>query len=66
MYNELEIKPLVEHPFKKTASPVPMLLSEKEAGFIRFIRELGFGQLTLYVEAKQPARAELIKQSVKF
>ena len=41
-------------------------LTEKEERLIKMIRELGFGELHIYVTDGQPVRAEEIKKSVKF
>ena len=41
-------------------------LTEKEERLIKMIRELGFGELHIYVAYSQPVRAEEIKKSVKF
>ena len=41
-------------------------LTEKEERLIKMIRELGFGELHIYVADSQPVRAEEIKKSVKF
>ena len=41
-------------------------LTEKEEHLIKMIRELGFGELHIYVADSQPVRAEEIKKSVKF
>lgn len=41
-------------------------LTEKEARLIKMIRELGFGELHIFVADSQPVRAEEIKKSVKF
>ena len=40
--------------------------SEKEEKLLKLIRELGFGQITIYVADGQPVRAEEIRKSVKF
>ena len=41
-------------------------LTEKEERLIKMIRELGFGELHIFVADSQPVRAEEIKKSVKF
>lgn len=41
-------------------------LTEKEERLIKMIRELGFGELHIYVTDSQPVRAEEIIKSVKF
>lgn len=41
-------------------------LTEKEERLIKMIRELGFGELHIFVADGQPVRAEEIKKSVKF
>ena len=46
---------------KKDSKP-----SEKEEKLLKRIRELGFGQITIYVADGQPVRAEEIRKSVKF
>lgn len=43
--------------------PVP---TEKEELLIKLIRELGFGEIHIYVANGQPVRAEEIKKSIKF
>jgi len=43
----------------------PAPLSEREIRLIEMIRELGFGEICIYVADGQPVRAEEIKKSVK-
>jgi len=38
----------------------------KEENLLRMIRELGFGEIRIYVADGQPVRAEEIKKSIKF
>ena len=40
--------------------------SEKEERLLKLIRELGFGEIHIYVANGQPVRAEEIKKSIKF
>ncbi len=40
-------------------------LSEKEEKLIRLIREIGFGELRLFVADSQPVRLEEVKKSIK-
>ena len=40
-------------------------LTEREKKLIRLIRELGFGELSIFVADGQPVRAEEIKKSIK-
>lgn len=40
--------------------------TEREERLIKLIRELGFGEIHIYVADGQPVRAEEIKKSVKF
>ena len=40
--------------------------TEKEEQLLKLIRELGFGEVHIYVANGQPVRAEEIKKSVKF
>ena len=40
--------------------------SEKEEKLLNLIRELGFGQIVIYVADGQPVRAEEIRKSIKF
>ena len=40
-------------------------LTAKEENLIAMIRELGFGEIRIYVADGQPVRAEEIKKSVK-
>lgn len=40
-------------------------LTEREEKLIRLIRELGFGELSIFVADGQPVRAEEIKKSIK-
>lgn len=47
-------------------NPSSVKLTEKEAQLIRLIRELGFGEMRIFVADSQPVRAEEIKKSVKF
>lgn len=41
-------------------------LTEKEIHLLKFIRELGFGEVRIFVADGQPVRAEEIKKSIKF
>ena len=41
-------------------------LTEKEAQLIKMVRELGFGEIRIFVADSQPVRAEEIKKTVKF
>lgn len=47
----------------KKEHPVP---TEKEQRLLDLIRELGFGEVRIFVADGQPVRAEEIKKSVKF
>lgn len=40
--------------------------TEKELRLIELIRELGYGEIRIFVAEGQPVRAEEIKKSVKF
>lgn len=40
-------------------------LNEKEARLIRLIRELGYGELHLYISEGVPVRVEEVKKSIK-
>jgi len=40
--------------------------SSREMQLLKMIRELGFGEIRIYVSDGQPVRAEEIKKSVKF
>ena len=40
-------------------------LSEKEEKLIRLIREMGFGELRLFVADSQPVRLEEVRKSIK-
>ena len=40
--------------------------TKKEKRLIQMIRELGYGEIRIYVTDGQPVRAEEIKKSVKF
>lgn len=40
--------------------------TEKEQQLLKLIRELGFGEVHIFVANGQPVRAEEIKKSVKF
>ena len=42
-----------------------MQLSEKEEKLIRLIREMGFGELRLFVADSQPVRLEEVRKSIK-
>jgi hypothetical protein len=42
-----------------------MQLSEREEKLISLIRDLGFGQVLIYVSDGQPVRIEEIRKSVK-
>ena len=48
---------------EKKEKPVP---TEKEMRLIELIRELGYGEVRIFVADGQPVRAEEIKKSVKF
>ena len=41
-------------------------LSEKEKQLLRLIREVGYGEIRIFVAEGQPVRAEEIRKSVKF
>lgn len=43
-----------------------VVLTEKELRLIELIRELGYGEIRIFVAEGQPVRAEEIKKSVKF
>ena len=43
-----------------------LIPTEKELHLIQMIRELGFGEVRIFVADGQPIRAEEIKKSVKF
>ncbi len=40
-------------------------LSEKEEKLIRLIREMGFGELRLFIADSQPVRLEEVRKSIK-
>ncbi len=42
-----------------------MQLSEREEKLISLIRDLGFGQVLIYVSDGQPVRIEEIRKSIK-
>ena len=42
------------------------ILNEKERKLIELLHQVTYGQVTIYVEAGAPIRAEMIKQSIKF
>lgn len=46
-------------------SKEPSKLTAKEENLLHMIRELGFGEIRIYVADGQPVRAEEIKKSVK-
>ena len=48
---------------EKKENPIP---TEKEKRLIEMIRELGYGEVRIFVADGQPVRAEEIKKSVKF
>lgn len=41
-------------------------LTEKEKLLLKLIRELGYGEVRIFVADGQPVRAEEIKKSIKF
>lgn len=41
-------------------------LTDKEKKLIKLIRELGYGELKIFVTDGAPVRAEEVKQSIKF
>ena len=43
-----------------------LIPTEKEELLLKLIRELGFGEVRIFVADGQPVRAEEIKKSVKF
>ena len=47
------------------ANTESLKLTEKEENLLNMIRELGFGEIRIYVADGQPVRAEEIKKSVK-
>ena len=42
-----------------------ILLTEKERRLIEVLREIGYGQITIFLEKGEPVRIEKIKESVK-
>ena len=42
------------------------LLTEKEFNLIKLIRDMPYGKMELLVKENQPARADVIKESVEF
>ena len=47
----------------KKDNPIP---TEKEERLIELIRDLGYGEVRIFVADGQPVRAEEVKRSVKF
>ena len=47
----------------KKEHPIP---TEKEELLLKLIRELGYGEVHIYLANGQPVRAEEIRKSVKF
>ena len=47
---------------EKKENPIP---TEKERRLIELIRELGYGEVRIFVAEGQPVRAEEVKRSVK-
>ena len=43
-----------------------LIPTEKEELLLKLIRELGFGEVRIFVADGQPVRAEEIKKSIKF
>lgn len=43
-----------------------LIPTEKEESLLKLIRELGFGEVRIFVADGQPVRAEEIKKSIKF
>ena len=43
-----------------------LIPTEKEEQLLKLIRELGFGEVRIFVADGQPVRAEEIKKSIKF
>lgn len=41
-------------------------ISEKEESLLKLIRNMGYGELHIYVADGQPVRAEEVKKSIKF
>lgn len=41
-------------------------ISEKEESLLNLIRDMGFGELRIFVADGQPVRAEEVKKSIKF
>lgn len=41
-------------------------ISEKEESLLKLIRDIGYGELHIYVADGQPVRAENVKKSIKF
>lgn len=41
-------------------------ISEKEESLLKLIRDIGYGELHIYVADGQPVRAEKVKKSIKF
>lgn len=50
---------------KSNRTPIGKI-SEKEESLLKLIRNMGYGELHIYVADGQPVRAEEVKKSIKF
>ncbi len=42
-----------------------VILSKQEKALLKILREVRYGQVTIYLDAGQPVRIEKIKESIK-
>ncbi len=48
-----------------TSNEVSVIISKQEDALLKYLREIGYGQVTVYLVDGQPVRIEKIKESIK-
>ena len=48
-----------------TKNRLSAILSKQEESLLKALREIRYGQVTIYLDAGQPVRIEKIKESIK-
>ena len=48
-----------------TTKELSSKISKQEGALLKVLREIGYGQVVIYLEAGQPVRIEKIKESIK-
>ncbi len=48
-----------------TTKETSCIISKQEGALLKVLREIRYGQVTIYLDAGQPVRIEKIKESIK-